>query len=69
MTVWDYPVFIVAAVAGCLVVAWSLMRVGRQTHRPDFECDVCGRKQRGLLARDWRFCPYCGTPRPRRQVW
>ena len=66
MTVWDYPVFIIAAVAGCLLVVVLLFRVGNPAGRaPDFECDVCGRKQRGYSAREWRFCPYCGAPKPR----
>ena len=46
MTLWDYPVFIVLAVAGCLAVAAWLIKVGNPTRSgpPDFECDICGRK-------------------------
>lgn len=64
MTLWDHPVFIVLAVAGCLAVAALLIRVGNPggAGPPDFTCDVCGRKQRTIYAKEWRFCPYCGTP-------
>jgi rRNA maturation endonuclease Nob1 len=63
---WDYPVFIIATViAGIAIAAW-LFRVGAPLSRePTLVCDLCGRKQRGLYVREWRFCPYCGTPRKR----
>ena len=58
---WDFPFgIVVTVVVGVLIAAW-LFRVGR-TRGPMFECDVCGRKQAGLAALEWRFCPYCGTP-------
>jgi hypothetical protein len=66
MNAWNFPAFIlVAVVAGFLVVRFLLRTAhpGRQV--PDFECDVCGRRQRGLGPRQWRFCPFCGTPKLR----
>ena len=71
---WDFPFGIVVTVTvGVLIAAW-LFRVGVKKG-PQFECSLCGRKQQGLAAREWRFCPYCGTPRspPQRipgiQLW
>jgi hypothetical protein len=58
---WDFPFGIVVTVVAGVVIAALLFRVGRKKS-PEFECDVCGRKQQGLAAREWRFCPYCGTP-------
>ena len=73
MTIWDYPAFaVLLAVVGCLLVATWLIRVGNPKggDPPDFECDVCGRKQRTVYARDWRFCPFCGTrARPKPPRW
>jgi len=59
----DLPVgILITVVVGILVAAW-LFRVGTRA-RPVFECILCGRKQPGLAAREWRYCPYCGHPRP-----
>ena len=66
MSAWDFPIVIVGMVIVALVVAAALFKVGLPKRGPDFECDVCGRSERGLRPREWRYCPYCGTPRPRR---
>ena len=62
MSAWDYPVIIVATVVVGMLVFAGLMKLAAPVRPGGFECLVCGRKQRGILAREWRFCPYCGTP-------
>ncbi|MEE8409122.1 MAG: hypothetical protein V3T05_05930 [Myxococcota bacterium] len=64
MSAWDYPVFIIATLIGGIVVTAWLFRIGNPLRRgPDFECDLCGRKANGNYAKEWRFCPFCGTPK------
>lgn len=60
---WNFPVIPVVGVALAIYVAGWLMRQGRDPGPPAFECDVCGRRQGGFLAKAWRYCPWCGTPR------
>jgi hypothetical protein len=63
VTLWDYPALVVLAAAGALAVAAGLLRAGNPARSgpPDFECAVCGRRQRSRYARDWRYCPFCGA--------
>lgn len=63
MTAWNHPIFIAVALVVGLTLSWWLFRHGARPGPPDFECEVCGRKQRGLTARQWRFCPFCGVAR------
>ncbi|MBI5512061.1 MAG: hypothetical protein HY903_25160 [Deltaproteobacteria bacterium] len=65
MAATEFPFGIVIAVVVALAVAAWLLKVGVVKKGPEFECSVCGRKQSGMHASQWRFCPYCGTPRPR----
>lgn len=65
---WDYPGVIVVALLFSMVVTAWLFRVGRAKVLPDFECVICGRKQIGGYAKQWRFCPYCGAPRDGKQI-
>jgi ribosomal protein L37E len=67
MTVWDQPVLFVLGIAGAVLVAGWLLRLGARQMTPDFECLVCGRRQRNVYAHQWRFCPFCGTPAPRQR--
>lgn len=61
---WDYPFFIIATLFAALGVAGAIIRAAQPGRKPpDFECAVCGRKQRGVTPREWRYCPYCGVPR------
>jgi hypothetical protein len=68
VTAWDFPAVIIAAVAVALGVSYWLMRFSAERRLPAFSCEVCGRKQEGLLAREWRYCPYCGAPRGARST-
>ena len=63
-TAWNHPIFIVAMFVAAIAVAWWLIRAARPRERePSFECSVCGRRAQARVARDWRYCPYCGAPR------
>ncbi len=65
MSAWDFPVVIVGAVALAIAVfVWLLRAAAPGRAKIGFECDVCGRRQHGIYAREWRFCPYCGAPKP-----
>ncbi len=66
MTAWNHPVIIFVGLFFGFAISWWLFRRGASPGAPQFECDVCGRRQRGLSAREWRFCPYCGVPRGER---
>ncbi len=65
MSAWSYPEVILIAVVVAALGSFWLMRAaaGGGNRKPDFECDVCGRKQTSLFAKEWRYCPYCGAPR------
>jgi len=66
MLTWDNPAFIAVALAGAILLTVWLFRVGMpKSSGVAFECDVCGRKRDGSYARQWRFCPFCGAPKPR----
>ena len=65
MTAWNFPAFFVVVIVTAIIVARFFLHAGGPGRaKPDFECDVCGRKQRGLGPRQWRFCPFCGAPKP-----
>lgn len=68
MTAWNFPEVILLAVALTGAVTYLLIRAaGAASKRaPDFECDVCGRRQHNLYARQWRYCPFCGAPKDAR---
>ncbi len=63
MTAWDFPMFIVAAVAIAVAVAYLIMRDASAKRPPAYECPICGRRSQTEAAREWRFCPYCGAPK------
>lgn len=64
MDAWNYPAVIVVAMLVAVTASLWLMRLaGTPTKNPPFSCGVCGRKELGLSAKDWRYCPYCGAPK------
>jgi hypothetical protein len=63
VTAWDFPVVIIAALGVALAITYLLIRASAVKRPPVFECSICGRRQDGGAAREWRFCPYCGAPR------
>jgi DNA-directed RNA polymerase subunit RPC12/RpoP len=63
VTAWDFPVFIIAAVAVAIVVTYGLIRVTAAARQPGYKCNVCGRKHDSVGAYEWRYCPHCGAPR------
>jgi len=66
---WDYPVVIIGVFLFAMLVAWAILRLASSPKAdPTFECDVCGRSQIILAAREWRYCPYCGVPRDSRDL-
>jgi len=64
MDAWSYPAVFVPAVLIAVALSFWLMRTAnRGAPTFLFDCHVCGRKSRIGLAREWRYCPYCGAAR------
>ena len=59
---WNYPaIIVVAVVVGVSLGAWLIRLAEPRRVKIKFECVMCGRKELGPSAKDWRFCPYCGA--------
>lgn len=64
MDAWNFPGAIVLALGVAVAASLWLLRVSQGPSKgPAFLCSVCGRKEFGLSAKDWRYCPYCGAPK------
>lgn len=64
MSAWNFPeVIIIAIVIAVASSVWLIRSASGKKPALTFVCTVCGRKQNAPMAREWRYCPYCGAPK------
>jgi hypothetical protein len=60
---WDYPIFMVLAVAIGVTFFWFLTKSNRTPIKkdPQRDCPRCKLIVRGVDAASFRYCPFCGA--------